>query len=522
MNKLPEYRMVRWLFPRLLAGIYLIAFVSWGVQYRGLAGENGIVPAPQMMERWRAEAQESGESRLLMYPTLQWCNASDGFAMGLIWLCCGASLLVMAGVAQRWLLMLLWAGYLSLAVTGDVFMGFQWDALLLEAGLLAVWLAPGRLWAWRGVPAPPRGSVFLLHWLGFRLMFLSGLVKIGGGDAVWRNMTALKYHFETQPLPNLAGYWAHQWAQEWPAGFAMAACWLMFAVELLLPFAIFLGRWGRMAACFGFVGLMAAIFATGNYTFFNLLAVALAFTLLDDSWWPGRTKRWLGACAEGDASPVAEPGRRPQVLRRLRIFGSATVVTAVTVLTLLATDRFLIGRIPGYARVLPVWAHEHLYVPLAPLRSFNAYGLFQMMTVERPEVILEVSDDGVFWRELQFKFKPGNRAQAPRFVAPHQPRLDWQMWFAALSGGFIPQRDMQAGSPMAWFGGFLGALLQQKQPVWDLLEPPPLPQKDIRYIRARLYRYHFTDWKTRAATQEYWTREYLGPFSPTFSVRSGM
>jgi hypothetical protein len=403
-------------------------------------------------------------------------------------------------------------------------MGFQWDALLLEAGLLAVWLAPGSLWAGRAPPPPPRGSVFLLHWLTFRLMFLSGLVKIAGGDTVWRDMTALRFHFETQPLPTLSSYWAHQWLHEWPDSFAMISCWIMYALELLLPFAIFLGRWGRMTACVGFVGFMAIIFATGNYTFFNLLTAALALTLLDDSWWLARTKGWLGIpslaaaeiAAEAPPSAPAPVARRPVFVRALI---PGTVVAAVVILTFFAADGFLVGRTPGYTtHVLPEWGHQHLYRPVAPLRSFNAYGLFQDMTTERPEVIIEVSDDGILWRPLQFKWKPGDPTKAPKLVAPHQPRLDWQMWFAALSGGYIPQRDSNSGSPMFWFGEFLSALLQQKQPVWDLLEPPPFPQKSIKHIRAKLYRYHFTDRETFAATKEYWSREELGRFSPSFSL----
>ncbi|MDZ4286614.1 MAG: lipase maturation factor family protein [Prosthecobacter sp.] len=509
MPNLPAYRFMRWLFPRLLAGIYFIAFVSWGVQYRGLVGREGIMPAERLMQNLHAYEASKGTWLLDQYPTLQYFNGGDEFAFFMIGAGCVLAVLVMAGVAQRWLLLLLWAGYLSVVVTGDVFMSFQWDALLLEAGLLAVWLAPGQWWTWRVPAAPPRGSVFLLHWLTFRLMLLSGFVKIGGGDPVWRDMTALLDHYETQPLPHVLSWWV----QQMPGGFHVASCWGMYGVELLLPFAIFLGRWGRLAACLGFVSFMAAIFATGNYNFFNLVTVALALTLLDDSWWPRRIKGWLGLA--GDAAPAAVLDKgRVYVLRTL----SGVTVAVVVILTSLAADGFLVGRIPGYKGYLPAWSHEHLYGPVAPLRSFNAYGLFQDMTTERLEVIVEVSDDGILWLPLEFKWKPGDLKRAPGWAAPHQPRLDWQMWFAALSPGYVPQRDAQPGSPMAWFGEFLAALLQQKQAVWDLLEPPPFPQEDIRHIRARLYRYHFTDLKTRRETGDWWRREYLGAFSPAFSV----
>ena len=223
-DKLPQYCGVRWLFPRLMAGLYLIAFASWGWQHDGLVGEQGILPMSRLMENLHAYELREGKSLFWEYPTLFRLGSSDAFAHGLIWTCCVLAVLVIAGVLQRYLLGLLWLGYLSLVVVGDVFMGFQWDALLLEAGLLAMWLAPGKMWQGGRIRPPPRGSVFLLHWLAFRLMFLSGLVKIAGGDEVWRDMTALVYHYETQPLPHLLSWWAHQmprsrkdWVRRQPA-----------------------------------------------------------------------------------------------------------------------------------------------------------------------------------------------------------------------------------------------------------------------------------------------------------------
>ncbi|HYF34671.1 MAG TPA: lipase maturation factor family protein [Prosthecobacter sp.] len=513
MSRLPTYQMVRWWFPRLLAAIYLIAFASWGVQYQGLVGRDGISPAEVRIKGLHAAEAQSGKSLLHRFPALQYFNASDEFALGLIATCCGLSVLVIAGVAQRWLLLALWLGYLSISVTGDVFMSFQWDALLLEAGLLAVWLAPGRWWTGRAPPPPPRGSVFLLHWLLFRLMLLSGVVKYWSGDEVWRDMTALIHHYQTQPLPHVLSWFTHHLPRE----LHIASCWIMYGIELVLPFGIFCGRWGRLVACAGFVAIMAVVFFTGNYNFFNLLTAVLAFTLLDDSWWPRRLRARFGAAVA--EAPGGAAHSRDGLLVYFQRIGSAFVMAAVVGLTLTAADASLAGRrIGSYAGYLPSWLYERIYVPVAPLRSFNAYGLFQDMTVERPEIILEVSDDGILWFALEFKWKPGDLKRAPRWAAPHQPRLDWQMWFAALYPGYDPRRDAHPGSGNAWFGEFLAALLQQKQPVWDLLEPPPLPQKSIRHIRARLYRYHFTDPATRAATGEWWRREFLGAYSPSFSL----
>lgn len=495
-----RYCVVRWLFPRLLGLVYLIAFLSWSVQYDGLVGENGIMPVKHLLENVQAFEEREHKTLFWQIPSIFHWHYSDAFAHTCLTVCAILSVLVIAGVAQGPLLALLWFGYLSFATTGDVFMGFQWEALLLEAGLLGLLLAPWKLWAFRGITEPPRGSVFLLHWLTFRLMFLSGYVKIGGGDIPWQDMTALLYHYETQPLPNALSWFIHNG----PRWFHVASCWIMYVIELGLPFLIFAGRWGRLVAALGFIGLMVMISATGNYNFFDLLTAALAVTLLDDRWWPKRVRRALRIDAE---TP------RPAFTRWTQWTALACVLPVV-VFTSLAADSFMEGRIRGYTAKLPQSWHTALDATVARTRSFNAYGLFQDMTEERPEIVIEVSDDGAFFQELEFKYKPGDLKKAPRFVAPHQPRLDWQMWFAALYPGYVPERDANPGSPLHWFHQFLGALLDHKKPVWDLLEAPPFPVEKVVAVRAVLYRYHFTTAEERKTTGEWWKRERLGNFGP--------
>lgn len=499
-----RYTVVRSLFPRLLAAIYLIAFISWGVQYDGLVGENGILPAKNLIENVHAFEEREHQSLFWQFPSVFYWHYSDAFAHGCLIACCVFAVLVMAGVAQGPLLALLWFGYLSFAVTGDIFMGYQWDALLLEAGFLALFVAPWRLWSFRSITEPPRGSIFLLHWLLFRLMFLSGYVKIGGGDLPWENMTALLYHYETQPLPNGLSWFAHHL----PRWFHVTGCWIMYFIELVLPVAIFLGRWGRLAAALGFVGLMAMIFITGNYNFFNLLTAALSLTLLDDRWWPQRLRHWLR---------IDENAPRPS-FRQWSQWPALAAIAPIVLFTLLAADSFLAGRIRGYQARLPQSWHESLDLAIHRTRSFNAYGLFQDMTEERPEVVIEVSDDGALFLPLDFKYKPGDPKRRPSFIAPHQPRLDWQMWFAALYPGYDPQRDANPGSPMHWFGQFYLALLQHKKSVWDLLAEPPFPVEKITHIRAKLYRYHYTQPEVRRVSGEWWEREVIGNFSGTVTL----
>src|SRR5438874_303891 len=240
----------RWLFLRLLGVIYLIAFVSLWSQIDGLAGHNGILPS---MNYLKAVLDQAGQEGYWQAPTFCWLNSSDGFlhfqcAAGVV-----LSLLLIAGVAPVPDLILLWAIYLSLSTVCGEFLSFQWDILLLETGFLAIFLAP-RQW-------PPRFSrettpsvtvLWLCRWLLFRLMFMSGAVKLLSGDATWRNLAALTLHYETQPLPTWIGWYAHQL----PDGFHKLSCVIMFVIELAVPFLIFCGRHARQIACGAFTLLM--------------------------------------------------------------------------------------------------------------------------------------------------------------------------------------------------------------------------------------------------------------------------
>lgn len=499
----PAFAIARWLFPRLLGLVYLIAFASWGVQMDGLCGENGILPTATLIENIRAHEERTGGNLFAAFPSIFLWHYSDAFARTLLWTCCALAGLVMIGIAQGPLLLLLWSGYLSICTTGGVFMNYQWDTLLLEGGLLAVLFAPWRLFAFQAGSRPPWGTTFLLHWLLFRLMFESGFVKVAGGDETWRNLTALTFHYETQPIPNPLSWWMHNL----PPWFHTAGCAFMHFAELALPFAIFLGRWGRLSACVGMSGLMLGVLMTGNYNFFNLLTIALALTLVDDTQWSRITRRIPVL-----APLPSHPWRRPQR------WAWALVSGILVFESILVAHQNVSARVSGRFGAIPDSWIGTLTDPIAGFRSINAYGLFQTMTTERPEIEIEVSDDGLLWLPLAFRGKPGALDRLPGQVAPHQPRLDWQMWFAALHPGFDPGRDSQPGSPVQWFGQFLAALLQHRQPVWDLLDEPPLPIEDIRHIRAKLYRYEFTTPGERAESGHIWKRTLLGPYSPSFSA----
>ena len=277
---LPNYLLVRWLFLRFMGVIYLTAFVSLGIQIGGLIGRDGILPAAPFLDSARSQLAQAhiGPERYHLLPTLCWFSTSDGFLHFLCAAGVALSLLVILNVAPAPCLFLLWLIYLSLSTVGREFLSFQWDALLLETGWLAIFFAPLQ-WLPKGAVASPPSRVvlWLLRWLLFRLMFESGLVKLLSGDAAWRNLTALNFHYETQPLPTWVGWYAHQL----PAEFQKICVVVMFVIELAVPFLIFAPRRLRFIGGALLLLLQVVILITGNYCFFNLLTVALCLLLMD-------------------------------------------------------------------------------------------------------------------------------------------------------------------------------------------------------------------------------------------------
>ncbi len=477
----PSYRLSSALFLRLVGLCYLAAFVSLWVQVDGLIGSRGIMPAASFVEAARSQL---GGDHWSVLPTLCWWNAGDGFLHFL----CGAgtlaSLLVVAGLVPAPALLLCWIFYLSLSNVAQPFLDFQWDLLLLETGFLAIWLAPVRRFRIGTALEPSRAMRALACWLLFRLMFSSGFVKLASGDPNWRNLTALTFHYWTQPLPT----WTAWFVSHASLGFQKLSCLVMFAVELGAPFFLFAPRRLRLIACGAMIGLQAIIAATGNYAFFNLLTFALCVLLLDDRAFPSRLRE------RAAADPRAGRGRWPRI-----------VLLPVAVLVLVAS----LIEFAGTLRLRLPWPRFAISAVRAAIayRSVGNYGLFMVMTTSRPEILVEGSEDGASWRRYEFRWKPGDVTRRPRFVAPHQPRLDWQMWFAAL--GTYEENP--------WFLAFLGRLLQGSPDVEKLLLKNPFPNHPPRYVRALLYDYHFTDVAERRATGAWWKAEEKGLYCPVLS-----
>jgi predicted DCC family thiol-disulfide oxidoreductase YuxK len=493
----PDHLLVRRGFLVLLGAIYLVAFVSLWVQITGLIGKNGILPAGDFLSQVGkvASSEGIGNDRYRLLPTLCWWDASDGFLQ----FQCGAgtvlALCVIAGVAPPVCLALLWCLYLSLATAGREFLSFQWDNLLLETGLLAVLLGPMQI-----LPrplrekAPSSAVIWLIRLLLFKLMFLSGVVKLASGDPAWRSLTALTRHYETQPLPTWFAWYAHQL----PLWFQKTSCALMFAIELVTPFLVFMPRRLRITGAFALATLQLLILLTGNYTFFNWLTLALCVLLLDDFALRKVLPVKFAALYYRPMRIESLSSRRWRVTCLLPI---ATVFVSISVVQLVLP----FGSLPAWTR--PVVG---LYQWLSPFRSVNSYGLFAVMTMERPEIIIEGSADGRDWKEYEFPYKPGDVKRRPAFVAPHQPRLDWQMWFAAL--GNYRQNP--------WFVNFLIRLLEGSPEVVALLKTNPFPQAPPRFVRARLYDYRFTTSRERRRTGAWWVRTFKGEYVPPISLNT--
>jgi predicted DCC family thiol-disulfide oxidoreductase YuxK len=494
----PTYFIARRWFLRALGAIFLIAFVSLWIQIGGLIGSGGITPVAEFL---RAAHAQLGERAWSILPTLCWFDSSDAF---LHFLCAGGillSVLLIFGIAPALSLVGLVVFYLSLTIVGQTFLSFQWDILLIEAGFLSIFFAPWRL-VWRKTNEPPvsRAALFLLKFLLFKLMLMSGVVKLTSGDESWgwfnhswhwSLATALDYHYWSQPLPTVIGWWADQ-GPEWFKKFSVA---FSLIVEIIVPFFIWAPRRLRVVACASLIFLQLMIGLTGNYNFFNLLTIALCLLLIDDA-------VTASLCRGALVARTATERRGDKFGDRLLIFASVVVL----MLTLPFNARLI------YSAFVPEeeWSRflGSTYARLESFRIVNGYGLFRVMTKDRKEIVIEGSADGIDWKEYEFKWKPGDVRRAPGWCQPHQPRLDWQMWFAAL--GSYRQNP--------WFVQTVIALLHGKPKVVALFERNPFPQTPPRYVRATFYRYRFTTADEHRQTGAWWKRQELGEYLPSISL----
>jgi len=464
-----QYRFSSWLFIKLLALTYCVAFASLAVQITGLVGEQGILPISELLQQMQQRYDIAAWWRL---PTIFWFNHSDWFLLLVSWAGCVIALILLLGKFQRFALISLFILYLSLFHAGQTFLSFQWDTLLLECGFLAIFLLNN----------PSYLLIFLYHWLLFRLRFLSGLSKIISDDPSWSSLTTLNYYFETQPLPHVGAWYAHQ-LPETVLKFGTIGVLFM---ELVVPFFIFLPRKFRIFAALSTIILQLLIIATSNHNFINILTIALCLFLLDDRFLARILPGWL----------LKSAARRKQEVSNNQIKKWLTTSMAILVLAVSLTQMY------WYIFNQSLSEPFRNIAVLGPRYGFgNVYHVFPTMQTERHEFQIEGSYDGENWYPYQFKFKPGPLSTRPRFNVPHQPRLDWMIWF-------VPPQFPEMNE---WFDRFMYRLWKNQKEVTQLLAFNPFDgQVAPKYLRVAVFRYQFTNFEEKQATGNWWKAEYLG------------
>lgn len=431
-------RQPRDLVVRGLGLVHVVAFLSLWVQIHGLVGSEGILPAEGAAEFLESQI---GVARWWRTPSVYWLWPSDAMLHGMCGTGVALGLVVLAGRLQGPALLILWALTLSFASIGQVFVSHQGDLLLLEASFLGMLVAP---W-WRRAAEPSPLGVTLLRWLAFKVVFLSGLVKLLSGDPTWLGLTAFETLYWAQPLPSPLSWYLDR-LPHWVDALAVAG---MLAVELVLSWGFLLGRRPRLVALVGTVLLMLGLQLTGNFGFFPLLTVVVALAALD-----------------GNEPARPEPGGAGRVV----VGGLFTVYVAVTVLLFHA---LLSPRVPRF--------EERILERVAPFRVVNTYGLLAVMPRARPEIVLEGSADGETWRRYDFAWKPDATDDAPRFSAPHLPRLGWTVRSAALG----------TCEAHPWVPRLMHQLVEGSGPVVGLFREDPFPEGPPRVVRARVFQTGF-------------------------------
>lgn len=452
----PGYQLARLLFERALAGIYLIAFVATVNQWRPLLGTDGLTPVTRFLTATDRRGTPS---------VFQW-HYSDRFADLVAWTGVALSALLLLGLPQSgpvWLPMVAWAAvwllYLSFVNVGRVWYSFGWESILLEAGFLAILLGPADM-------APPLLTILLLRWLLFRVEFGAGLIKLRG-DRCWRDLTCLEYHHETQPMPGLFSWFFHHL----PRPLHKVEVATNHVAQLVVPFGLFAPQ--PVAGVAGAVILVTQgwLVISGNFSWLNVLAMALAVVAIPDA--------WLGGVLP--VEPAAELAAAPTWL--------VVLVLAVTVGTV-ALSWWPVRNMAS--------SGQAMNRSFNPFHLVNTYGAFGSITKERYEVVVEGAADPAEddWREYGFRAKPGDPSRRPPQIAPYHLRLDWLMWFAALSS---PRRH-------PWFPRLLAKLLEADPGTLGLLRHDPFDGERPATVRARLFHYRFTTPQERRETGDWWVR----------------
>lgn len=484
-----DYELSRGIFLRLLAILTALNFWSFYDQILGLVGQNGILPiAPALSEYAK---RLPGIMKYVYLPTLSWWTQNDLALQGFCLLGIFGSILLFFNIIPRIILGILWVLSLSLTVSGQLFTSYQWDILTLEVLFLSIFYAPSHFLPIGKTDPPSNLSVQLLRFLLFKLMFLGGLAKVTHADSTWISLTALNFHFETQPLPTpLAWY-----ADTLPVSILQTATCLTLFIELIVPFFLFTGRRLRHATAYVLISFQSLIILTGNYGIFNFMTIILCLAQFDDTHLNSikhQIPTWL--------IPKTRDTR-----------STAINVTDTTVLVFIAIiNGFVFLSHFGMKEKLPQFTRDSFQI-VKRFRSVNTYGLFGNMTTKRREILIQGSQNGTNWKSYSLPYKPDSPSEELPVTAGHMPRLDWQMWFAAL----------KPPSRVKWFPRLLRKLLQGSNSVESLFAQNPFADSPPRYIRAVIYRYKFTSLETYQQTGRVWKRTNKQIYFPSLTLRGG-
>jgi hypothetical protein len=467
----PDYRLTRFVMERGLGLIYLVAFLVALNQFPALLGEHGLLPAPRFLRRVGFRAA----------PSLFHLRYSDGLLRAVAWTGIVLSAAIILGLPQAgplWLPMLVWLVlyllYLSIVNVGQQFYSFGWESLLLETGFVAIFLGNART-------APPVLVLLLFRWLAFRVELGAGLIKLRG-DPCWRDLTCMDYHHETQPMPNPLSWYFHRL----PRAFHRTEVVGNFVAQLFAPFLLFLPQPIAGLGALLMLGTQGYLVASGNYAWLNVLTMVIVVSAVPDAFF---RVLLLGA----GAAPSGQPP-----------FWFVVAVLALTALVVVLSYwpvRNLMGR-----RQLMNYSFNRFHL-------VGTYGAFGSVSRERYEVVLEGTDavepsGDTVWREYEFKGKPGDPRRRPPQIAPYHLRLDWLMWFAALSPRYADD----------WFVAFVERLLAGDARALRLLRTNPFPDAPPVWIRARYYHYRFASRIERKATGAWWSREVVGEYLQPVSL----
>jgi len=482
-NDQPSYWLTRFIILRVLGFIYAIAFLVAINQILPLIGSDGLLPLSIYLKKISA-ALGSDTAGFMRLPSLFWFAHSDASLLTVAWIGFILSCVVLAGYANALLLVVLWVLYMSFVHVGQEWYGYGWEIQLTETGFLAIFLCP--LLDLRPFPkyAPPMPIIVLFRWLIFRIMLGAGLIKIRG-DEIWRNATALYYHFETQPIPGPLSRWFHFL----PHTVLKIGVWFNHLGELVAPLFVFGPRVARHVAGVVIVLFQINIILSGNLSFLNWLTIIPALACFDDGFWSKILPQRLV-----DKAKVAVQNAEPSKPMRT----TAWVVTAIIALLSIRPAINMLS--PG----------QIMNTSFDPLDLVNTYGAFGTVGKERLNVVFEGTTDEdstgkADWKPYIYKGLPVLLNKRPPQIAPYQLRLDWQMWFASMA----------TPDEYPWTINLVWKLLHNDRNAISLFAGNPFPNAPPRYIRAVLYRYRFIKPNRQGL---YWSREPLGIWLPAMSV----